>query len=97
MQYIFTVLQSEYFSKGIFDSNDEAFTKAVKCACTAVLSILTDENVSVECEPPKIIISSGPHPMPFSLAECEERIQGAFLDNYGNLYPEFSGVSTASN
>lgn len=88
MQYIITIEKSENLLAGEFDSSKERFESAVHCAQTSISSALFDYAVTVECEVPKITISSVGS-MPFSIDELKSQIKGSFCNSEGHVYPEF--------
>lgn len=96
MQYIITIEKSNEFDIGKFDNAQEAFESAVSCSAGVVSSIIDDDAINVECNPPKIIISSESDLFPFSVEECKRKIKAAFTDYKGETYPEFSRVEVNS-
>ncbi|MBQ4799668.1 hypothetical protein J8L73_11100 [Pseudoalteromonas sp. MMG006] len=92
MQYVITIFKNNEFHIGSFDNAEEAFESAVLCAAEAVSSILENDEIKVECNPPRIIISSETDALPFTIEECKKKIKIAFTDNDGRTYPEFSRV-----
>jgi hypothetical protein len=96
MKYVITIFKNNGFHTDSFDNAEEAFESAVLCAAEVISSVLDNDEIKVECNPPRIIISSETDALPFTIEECKKKIKVAFTDNNGRTYPEFSRVEVNS-